>query len=126
MLSYQWDSQEIVKEIKEFLENNGLRVWMDIEEMYGNLNSRMQNGINNSKVIVLFITKKYDESHNCRKEFNYADEERKIMIPVKLEKYKPTSELAVIIAGKIYYTFLNKSELEEQKKNFLRDIKKHL
>ena len=85
MLSYQWDSQSLVKEIKSFLETNGLRVWMDVNEMYGNINIRMKNAIKRSKIILLFITKKYEDSHNCQKEFNYADHEKKKLIPIKLE-----------------------------------------
>ena len=34
MLSYQWDNQVFVKEIKQYLQSNGLTVWMDVEEMY--------------------------------------------------------------------------------------------
>ena len=126
MLSYQWDSQVFVKGTKDFLETNGLRVWMDIEEVFGNINTRMQNGINNSKIIILFITKKYDESHNCCKEFNYADKKRKIIIPVKLEHYDPKSELDLIIGNKRYYTFVDNSNIEDEKKDLLRDIKEHL
>ena len=126
MLSYQWDNQEFVKGIKDFLENNGLRVWMDIEEVFGNINTRMQNGINNSIIIVLFITRKYDESHNCCKEFNYADKKRKIIIPVKLENYNPKSELDLIIGNKRYYTFAGNSNIDEEKKQLLRDITENL
>ena len=128
MLSYQWGSQSFVKEIKSFLETNGLRVWMDVKEMYGNINIRMKNAINHSKIILLFITKKYEESHNCRKEFNFADQEKKMVIPVKLEDYKPESELALIIASKLYYSFFDKNEkeLEEEKENLLWDIKQQL
>ena len=126
MLSYQWDSQVFVKGTKHFLETNGLRVWMDIEEVFGNINTRMQNGINNSKIIILFITKKYDESDNCCKEFNYADKKRKIIMPVKLEHYNPESELDLIIGNKRYYTFVNNSNIEDEKKDLLRDIKEHL
>ena len=128
MLSYQWDSQAFVKEIKSFLEANGLRVWMDVKQMYGNINIRMKNAINHSKIMLLFITKKYEDSHNCRKEFNYADQEKKNIIPVKLEVYKPESELALIIANKFYHNFFNKNEkeLEEGMQQLLWDIKQQL
>ena len=128
MLSYQWGSQAFVKEIRSFLETNGLRVWMDVKEMYGNINIRMKNAINHSKIMLLFITKKYEDSHNCRKEFNYADQEKKKIIPVKLEVYKPESELALIIANKLYHNFFdkNKKELEEGKEKLLWYIKQQL
>ena len=128
MLSYQWGSQAFVKGIKSFLEINGLRVWMDVKEMYGNINIRMINAINHSKIMVLFITKKYEDSHNCQKEFNYADQEKKKIIPVKLEAYKPKSELSIIIANKIYHNLFDKNEkeLEEGKEKLLWDIKQQL
>ena len=128
MLSYQWGSQAFVKEIKSFLETNGLRVWMDVKEMYGNMNIRMKQAINHSKIMLLFITKKYEDSHNCQKEFNYADQLKKKIIPVKLEVYEPESELALIITNKLYHTFFDKNgkELEEGKEKLLWDIKQQL
>ena len=128
MLSYQWGSQAFVMEIKSFLETNGLTVWMDVKEMYGNINIRMKNAINHSKIILLFITKEYEDSHNCRKEFNYADQEKRNIIPVKLELYRPKSELALIIANKMYHKLFDKNEkeLEEGKEKLLWDIKQQL
>ena len=128
MLSYQWGSQAFVKEIKSFLETNGLRVWMDVKEIYGNINVRMKNAINHSKIMLLFITKKYEDSHNCRKEFNYADQEKMKLIPVKLEVFQPESELALIIANKLYHEFADKQEkeLEEGMEKLLWDIKQQL
>ena len=128
MLSYQWGNQAFVKEIKSFLETNGLRVWMDIKEMYGNINIRMKQAINHSKIILMFITKKYEDSHNCQKEFNYADQLRKIIIPIKLEVYQPESELAIIITNKHYHKFFDKNqkELEEAKEKLLWEIKQQL
>ena len=128
MLSYQWNSQALVKEIKSFLETNGLRVWMDVKEMYGNINIRMKNAINHSNIMLLFVTKKYEDSHNCRKEFDYADQEKKKIIPVKLEVHKPESELALISANKLYHNLFDKNEkeLEEGMKQLLWDIKQQL
>ena len=33
MLSYQWDHQEKVKLIRDFLQKEGFEVWMDIDNM---------------------------------------------------------------------------------------------
>lgn len=39
MLSYQWDSQDLVKKIYYRLKDDGLPVWMDIEGgVKGNIN----------------------------------------------------------------------------------------
>ena len=44
MLSYQWDNQEMVKQVFEQLEGLGFDCWMDIEDMSGNINERMAEG----------------------------------------------------------------------------------
>ena len=43
-VSYKWDNtQEIVREIAEYLENTGkFEVWIDIKGMFGDLNKRME------------------------------------------------------------------------------------
>ena len=78
MLSYQWDNQTEVKQLKEFLEEHDLKVWIDEEQMHGNIFSRMQEAINHSKVVVLCMSRKYELSDNCRLEFNYARKIKKI------------------------------------------------
>eukprot|EP00794_Sanderia_malayensis_P019535 gene19535-21466_t len=113
MLSYQWDSQAQVLRIKNKLDKLGYKTWMDVVEMHGNVNKRMAEGVQGAAVVVVFMTKKYEESYSCDKELNYADDKRKKIVPVKLEpKYKPSEALGLIVAGKLYTTFSDESQFE--------------
>ncbi|KAJ3021271.1 UNVERIFIED_CONTAM: hypothetical protein HDU68_009716, partial [Siphonaria sp. JEL0065] len=82
MLSYQWSSsQPKVLAVKKGLEGKGLKVWMDVEEMRGNINQRMAEAIDKSLVIVPFLNGDYQRSYNCSKELNYADLRKKKLVP---------------------------------------------
>lgn len=45
MISYQWDSQELAKKVFEKLERLGFDAWMDLEDMSGNINEAMAEGL---------------------------------------------------------------------------------
>ena len=44
MLSYQWDVQDLAKKVLEKLEGLGFDVWMDLQDMSGNINEAMAEG----------------------------------------------------------------------------------
>ncbi|KAI9347035.1 WD40-repeat-containing domain protein [Obelidium mucronatum] len=82
MLSYQWSSsQQKVLKVKKGLEQRGLKVWMDVEEMRGNINQRMAEAVDKSLVICPFLNGDYQRSYNCSKELNYADLRKKKLVP---------------------------------------------
>ena len=126
MLSYQWANQPFVKELKEFLEHHGLKVWIDLEQMHGSIMKRMQEAINHSKIIIFCMTKKYEHSMNCQLEFKYAFKQQKLIIPLKLEKFNPQNELDLITMGKMYYAFYAGENVENKKVELLHAIKKML
>lgn len=82
-LSHNWgkgnENHERVIEFNEALKMRGLVTWMDAEKMQGSVMDAMANGIDNTHVVVAFITKAYrdkvngaDHGDNCKKEFLYA------------------------------------------------------
>ena len=72
MLSYQWDSQKEVLLVKEGLEQDGFKVWMDVDKLQGNIFQRMAEGIEGALLIIVCMTKKYEKSTNCNLELQYA------------------------------------------------------
>ena len=87
-ISYQWDVKVQVKEIFEVLKQNGMRVWMDDNNLKNdqNLHPALALAIKNSKIILCCITKKYDESTNCFREISWADSCKKQILVLMMER----------------------------------------
>ena len=66
MISYQWDTQETMLRLKTELESKGLRVWMDVEQMKGSILETMARAIEKSSLILIAMSRKYQNSPNCR------------------------------------------------------------
>ena len=126
MVSYSWTTgKECADELDEFLTKCGYKVWIDKNYLAGNLYSGTAKGIANSEMVLLLISEEYERSHNCEREYTFADQCRKIIIPIQVENYLPPShsKLALIISGKIHYQlFKNK---EENMKRILKGIEYH-
>lgn len=102
MISYQHDDKEKVKRIADWLKQKGYSVCLDEWELQGNIYEAMSDGVTNSKIFMPCLTKAYDNSKNCQRELHFAADSCKDMIPLKLERYKPTA-VGLIIAGLKYY-----------------------
>ena len=89
-LSHNWgedgsgrDNHQRVALINQELKNMGYETWFDEYEMAGNIAERMSEGIEHTKAVVIFLTRKYYEKvngenalDNCKREFIYAVEKR--------------------------------------------------
>lgn len=86
--------RQLAKRLKEEYRYN---IWIDHAEMYGNIDSAITRGINNSAVVLICLTEKYnskinDAANNCRpndncyKEWNYSLFKQKLIIPVIMEE----------------------------------------
>lgn len=98
--SYAWDKniKEKLITLKSYLEKLDFSVWIDQEHLFNHIDSSMVNGINNSEVILIFISKKYykkidnaskrfNYSDNCFKECTYSVNSGKLCIPVIMDNY---------------------------------------
>lgn len=90
------DNHERCKILANKLINKGYTVWIDSNEIYGNIDSSIMKGINNCKIVLVCLTKKYCDkinkcatnqlsNDNCYKEWNYSLFKQKIIIPVLME-----------------------------------------
>ena len=83
MLSYNWDSQEIVKEVYDYLIQNKISVWMDIKGgMKVDMMKSISSGVQGATVIVCFCTQNYQNSQSCETELKYAYDLQKLILPV--------------------------------------------
>ena len=83
-----------MKRINDAIQKRGIVTWFDEERMRGETRQQMVEGIENSDVIVVFITDTYrtkinqiDGRDNCKFEFGHAFEQKgpSLMIPVVME-----------------------------------------
>ena len=98
--SYAWDKniKEKLINLKSYLEKMDYSVWIDQEDLFNHIDSSMVSGINNSEVILIFISKKYykkidnaskrlNYTDNCFKECSYSVNSGKLCIPVIIDTY---------------------------------------
>ncbi|KAL3869899.1 hypothetical protein ACJMK2_042524 [Sinanodonta woodiana] len=105
-ISYQWDMQAKVEDIKRVLETNSLPCWADItinqppnranssrstrsitthhDASMDNLQIQIQRNMKAATVVLSCITPKYLQSDNCKKDLTLAETFNKPIIPVLL------------------------------------------
>lgn len=73
MISYQWDAQQTMLRVKQELETRGFTVWMDVEQMEGSILETMARAVEKSSVLLLAVSRKYQNSPNCRSGMDFND-----------------------------------------------------
>ena len=122
-ISYQWDSQEVLVEVKNKLQASGYRVWMDLEQMGGSTLETMAKAVENATVILVCVSQRYKESPNCRSEAEYAYQLRKDIIPLMMERnYRPDGWLGMIVGTKLWIDFRNSYGIEAGVGKLLREL----
>ncbi|KAJ1544287.1 hypothetical protein HK405_008728, partial [Cladochytrium tenue] len=94
----------VVVRIRDSLRASGLRVWMDLDQMAGNVYAKMAEAVLGSDVVVPCLTAAYEASGNCKRELGFAaDQTRqgKKIVPVRLDD-GPFTWSALITAGLLY------------------------
>lgn len=88
-LTHDWGIDEFgrnnhkrVSAMNKYLQSQGVKTWFDEEQMEGDIQEKMIDGIDNTACVVVFVTKRYMEKaagkgergdlDNCRFEFSHA------------------------------------------------------
>ena len=109
MISYQWDNQELLVEVKNKLQASGYRVWMDLEQMGGSTLEAMAKAVENAAVVLVCVSQRYKESPNCRSEGEYAYRLNKDIIPLMMQRnYTADGWLGILVGTKMWIDFQNK------------------
>ena len=123
MISYQWDSQEVLVEVKNRLQASGYRVWMDLEQMGGSTLEAMAKAGEDSSVVLICVSERYKESPNCRSEAEYAYQLRKDIIPLMMQgKYRGDGWLGMLVGTKLWFDFQSKHVLEQGVTKLIREL----
>ena len=123
MISYQWDNQDVLIEVKNSLQVSGYRVWMDLEQMGGSTLEAMAKAVENSSVVLVCVSQKYKESPNCRSEAEYAYQLRKDIIPLMMQRdYKPDGWLGMILGTKLWIDFRNSYSFNTGTEKLMKEL----
>ncbi|XP_077862931.1 uncharacterized protein LOC100378207 [Saccoglossus kowalevskii] len=115
MISYNWDHQPLAMRIKVELEKKGYKTWIDLDNMSGNINRAMAEGVEGACAMLMCVTQSYKKSFNCEKEAGYADSLRKPIVPLRLEPgCKFDGWVGPIVGSRLYFDFSNKNEFTEK------------
>jgi len=149
-LTYDWGTDEHgrsnhdrVAKVNAWLQKRGIVTWLDAERMEGNNNIvEMFNGIENARVVVVFVTKNYMDKvagkgptgagDHCLKEFDYTERRKTSarMLPVVHEKGCRNSKDWVgplgLLSGSLYCDNVDDDRFEANMAELLKKIKEML
>ncbi|KAH9251147.1 hypothetical protein BASA81_011046 [Batrachochytrium salamandrivorans] len=115
MLSYNWRSKPLVLHINSLLNAQGIKTWIDEFNMGPNVTDAMASAVENASFVVVFVTKKYKESGNCRRECEYADTfEVPIVYVLAEENFKPSGWLALQMGKSLYLTIATVEQADQR------------
>ncbi|KAI8622829.1 hypothetical protein BC830DRAFT_8728 [Chytriomyces sp. MP71] len=127
MLSYNWNQQPQVIKIRDSLQQRGFTVWLDLEQMSGNVYAKMADAVLGSRVVIPCLSKSYEESGNCKRELGFAaDQTRsgKKIVPVRFED-GPFTWTALITSG-LLYTFISGHETHDEWEKSMDNLAKEI
>ncbi|XP_041468797.1 uncharacterized protein LOC121418766 [Lytechinus variegatus] len=123
MISYQWDSQQRMIEVRDLLQKAGFNVWMDIDKMAGDILGAMAQAVERSALVLVCMTQKYFESHNGRTEATYAYKLKKPIIPLQLEEgYEGEGWLGALVGTLLYYKMYSNEVIPESFPALIKEI----
>ena len=144
-ISHNWgldsvgiDNHKKCKIIADELILRGYSVWFDENDMVKNIDDKIMEGINNSKIVIICLTEKYCKkiedgvryqriNDNCYKEWNYTLLKSKKIIPIIMEKdliNKPASQIIQMYINSIFYIDMSES-INENIELLCKDLKEY-
>jgi hypothetical protein len=106
MISYSHKDETICKQIYEELVKAGFRVWIDFDQMHGNVMDAMAQAIERSHTVIICMSEQYRRSNYCRAEAHYAFQRQLKIVPILLqEHYQPDGWLLFLIGQLLYVDF---------------------
>jgi hypothetical protein len=112
-----------------------LSTWFDEERLHGDINEQMVEGIDNARVLVVFLTEEYqrkintgDRRDNCKFEFKYAfrtkGESKMVVVvmePALLDTRNWTGLLSASLGG-LLYVDMTKDPISREKIDELKRL----
>jgi len=104
MISYCWEEKEKARGIATYLQSKNIPIWIDIEQMEGSVLEKMAEAVEESSIILIFLSSRYKDSQACRTEAEYAYKLKKEIICIMAEdNYQPRGWLGALLGNKLWY-----------------------
>ncbi|CAF3982807.1 unnamed protein product [Rotaria sordida] len=123
MISYSHKDEIICKKIYQELIKFGYHVWIDYDQIHGNVMDAMAQAIEQSYIIIICMSEQYRKSNYCRAEAQYAFRCQLKIVPILLqEHYQPDGWLLFLI-GQLLYIDFTKYEFSQAMKLLIEELK---
>ncbi|XP_071501362.1 uncharacterized protein [Diadema antillarum] len=123
MLSYQWDVQKQILKVKELLQADGYKVWMDVDQMGGSTLEAMASAVENAAVVLICFSEKYKNSPACRTEAEYTFKLNKPIVPLKMQTdYEADGWLGIMLGTKYYIAMATMDEVVDNVDRLKREL----
>ena len=123
MISYSHKDELLAKQIYEELVKFGYHVWIDYDQMHGNVMDAMAQAIERSQTIIICMSEQYRKSNYCRAEAHYAFQRQLKIVPILLqEHYQPDGWLLFLI-GQLLYVDFTKYEFPRAIELLIKELK---
>ena len=107
MISYSRKDKILCKQLYEELTKAGYHVWIDFDQMHGNVMDAMAQAIEQSQTVIICMSEEYRKSNYCRAEAHYAFQRQRKIVPVLLQKhYRPDGWLLFLVGQLLYVDFI--------------------
>ncbi|KAK7484537.1 hypothetical protein BaRGS_00024169 [Batillaria attramentaria] len=123
MISYQWDHQKTLKQIRDRLRERQYNVWMDIDHISGSTLQAMAEAVEGAAVVLMCMSQRYKDSPNCRMEAEYAAKLKRTIIPLLMESgYTPNGWLGILLGSKLYFDFSGRYPFDKKFEELVREL----
>lgn len=124
-ISYSQKDKEIAQGVAHFLEDNGIRCWLDYRDIgVGEVWAEtIKNAIRDSTVVIAILSEHYNNSPSCENEIALAAQWEKPIIPIKFDN----SELSDVLEyNLINGNWINSSQGKEWQNSLIKALKHYL
>jgi len=123
MISYSHKDKVLCQQIYDELIKSGYRVWIDFDQMHGNVMDAMAQAIERSHTVIICMSEDYRKSNYCRAEAHYVFQRQRKIVPILLQKnYRPDGWLLFLIGQLLYVDFI-KYEFSRAMGMLLKELK---
>lgn len=122
-ISYSSQDRPFAQQIARALEQQGLDVWLDRDDIRAGIkwSSAIQQGLDQSSVMVVIITPDSMASKNVEDEWQYFLDKRKPIVPIL---HRPTDNIHFQLMRIQYVDFVNNT-FEDAAKHLLYELRQH-